>query len=195
MTPTLKGVMRAASLVVLVAAGAVPQARAEVVAKFRATGAFMSASGLESSGCAWFYVQVNRGGTKAAQQTWLYYSVYDACSGESSYGYGLVPNSVLATRASVSSLDVTPAEVPGFQAVGLTGRILLHARADGRFSYSFSGHSRQQMRDRAVRSHGSSTSQSAGLGGSFFGYLVTSAGGEVGESREKWMEIEQGGAG
>lgn len=195
MTPTLDKLMRVASLVVLVAAGTVYEARAEVVAKFKASGAFMSAWGVESSGCTWFSVHVNRGGAKNAQQTWLYYSVYDACSGESSYGYGQVPNSVFVTRAKTSSLDVTPAGLPGFYAVGVTGRILLQAEADGVNSYSFSGHSREQIGERALRSHGSYTAQSAGLTGSIFGLPIANAWSHVGESKDKWMEIEQGGAG
>ena len=55
---------------------------ATVVSSFQSKGAYASFSG-QYDACMWVYVSVSRGGPVGTQETYLYYSAYNACTGES----------------------------------------------------------------------------------------------------------------
>jgi len=160
--------------------------------KFKANGSYISLSGYDASGCVWTSLYVNRGGTRAQPQTYLYYSSVDFCtSTELAYGSGVIPNAAFKSNGHRATLDLSPASVSGFEAVGNTGRIQLAVDADSAWSYEFSGHERSSSATFTVQWHGSRTYNSAQAAGRVSGVQIDQLRGELGESRDMYLEFER----
>jgi hypothetical protein len=167
-------------------------ASAGVVAKHRGNGAFASVYGTDTSGCRWIYLDVSRGGTTAAPQTWLYYDVFDACNGQTeSRGFGQIPNSDLKVSQKSTVLTTTPSSNGEFYAEGAAGSINITWTADGAFTSTYSGHSRVEYADRLVQSHGSWTYSSASAQGQLLSTTVSNVG-SIGSGRDRFLEVEKG---
>lgn len=163
------------------------------VRKSKGNGAYISASGTDASGCVWSELYVSRTGTKAAPQTWMYYYVYNTCSGEwIAYGDGLIANTSLKTTQKAATLTVTPTASANFYAAGSAGPMQITVTADGAYSYSYSGHSRAEYGGHIYQSHGAWTYQSATVSGTIFGMAFANMHGQIGEGRDKYMEIDRG---
>ena len=156
-------------------------------------GAYMVAQGTDSSGCVSLWLYVGRSGTKAAPTTWMNYSVYDMCAGQSiGSGDGVVPNTTFKITGNRNTLTITPSAVAGFNTQGLTGQIKATVTADGLYSSTYSGHSRWEYAGHVSQSHGMWTSQSATVSGNLLGFQFGSAAGSIGENRDRQMQIDRG---
>jgi hypothetical protein len=178
------------AMIVLALGGTVS---AGVVAKHRGNGAFANVFGPDASGCKWIYLDVGRGGTTAAPQTWLYYDVYDGCTGlTESRGWGAIPNSDLKVSQKSTVLTTTPSANSEFYAEGAAGSINITWKADGSYTYTFSGHSRVEYADRLMQSHGSWTNNTAAVEGQLLSVTVANIPGSIGSGRDRFLEIEKG---
>jgi hypothetical protein len=183
----------ASLLAFVLASAAPPVAMAGVVVKYKSNGSFLSLGGSDASGCIWFDMYVSRGGTKANPQTWMYYNIADYCSGEwLGSGDGVIPNTAFKATAKAATLSVTPSSLTNFNFWGVTGAIQLSVKPNGVYTYSFSGHHRAEYGNVMVQSHGSSTFKQIAGGGRAFGFEIPSVGGELGEGRDKYVEIVRG---
>jgi hypothetical protein len=168
-------------------------ASAQQTAHSKTNGAYVSASGNDSSGCVWFYVSASRGGTPQAPETYVYYDIYNQCASQwIAYGGGRVANTALKTTKNRATLIITPVASSNFQVEGLTGSLSLTWTADGLFSVSYSGHSRAEYGDHVYQSHGSWTSRSAKTIGNILGFDVGNVSASIGEGRDRYMEIDRG---
>jgi hypothetical protein len=168
-------------------------ASAGVVAKHRGNGAFANFYGSDTTGCRWIYLDVSRGGTQSAPQTWLYYDVYDACTGRTeSFGSGLIPNSDLRVSQKSTVLTTTPSTNGQFYAEGAAGSIDITWTSDGAYTYTFSGHTRLEYSDRLVQSHGSWTYATAGAQGQLLSVAVSNVYAFMGSGRDRFVEVEKG---
>src|SRR5688572_3645609 len=161
--------------------------------KFKANGSYISVGGYDGSGCVWTAIYVHRGGTRAQPQTYLTYYSVDVCtSTELAYGSGTISNARFKISGKRATLDVSPASVPGFDAVGNTGLIQLAVEADGTWTHEYSGHQRSASATFSYQWHGSTTYKSAQGAGRFFGVQLDQLHGELGDSREMSLEFEHG---
>jgi len=180
-------------LTVLVSMLAAATASAGPVTRSKGNGDYINVSGTDSSGCIWFYLYAVRTGTEAATQTYLFYDVYDRCTGLwIAYGSGSVPNTALKTTKKSATVALDAVSSATFYSEGAAGSIDVTLTADGLYSYSYSGHSRSEYAGHLYQSHGSWTSDSAAAAGSVLGFSFSAASGSVGESRDKYMEIDRG---
>jgi len=129
-------------------------AQAGQVAKYKNNGAYAEAAGSDT-GCRDFYVVVSRGGTTASPQTYLFYDVYDRCTGTWSWGSGTIPNASFNTGPKAMTLNFTGSTSGGFTAEGESLAITLTFTKDSVFTYTWSGHSRLEYYGHIVQHHGS----------------------------------------
>jgi hypothetical protein len=162
------------------------------VVRSKGNGAYVEAWGTDTTGCVWTYVNVSKGGTKAAPQTWMYYDVYDYCSGQwIAYGGGSISNTSLKVTGTTAKVTMTTSANASFYTEGLTGSVQLTFTADGFESSTYSGHYRSEYAGHKYQSHGTWTRQSATVSGSLLGYTIANMNGYFGEGRDKYMEIER----
>jgi hypothetical protein len=160
--------------------------------KFKANGSYISMAGYDASGCVWTAIYVNRGGTRAEPQTYLNYYSVDVCTGtELAYGWGSISNAALKISGNRATLDVSPASISGFESAGSTGRIQLAVEADRAWTYEYSGHERSASATFSFQRHGSATYKSAQAAGRVFGVQLDQLRGQLGESREMYLEFER----
>jgi hypothetical protein len=177
-----------AAAVALAASAASAESR-----KFKANGAYVSVSGYDASGCVWSAVDVYRGGTRAQPQTYLNYYSVDVCTWtQLAHGWGTISNTAFKINAKGATLDVNPASVSGFEAVGNMGRIQLAVEADGAFSYEYSGHERWTSGSFTSQRHGSASYKSAQGTCRLFGVPLDQLRGQLGDSRDMYLEFERG---
>lgn len=161
--------------------------------KFKANGSYISVGGYDASGCVWTAIYVHRGGTRAQPQTYLNYYSVDVCTWtELAYGSGAISNAAFKIAGKRATLDVSPASVSGFEAAGNTGRIQLAVEADGGWTYESSGHQRSTSATFTSQWHGSATYKSAEGAGRLFGVQIDQLRGELGDSRDMYLEFERG---
>jgi len=159
--------------------------------KFKANGSYIWVAGSDASGCVWTSISVYRGGTRAQPQTYLNYYSVDVCTwSDLAYGSGAISNASFKTTGKRATLDVTPASVSGFEAVGNTGRIQLTVEADAVWTYESSGHQRAESATYTFQWHGSSTYKSAQGAGRVLGVQLDQLRGEMGDSRDMYLEFE-----
>jgi hypothetical protein len=175
------------------AALAAGSAIAGPIVKVKGEGAFLSISATDPSGCLMAQINVSRVGPKASQSTWMSYNVLDSCTERwVASGYGTIPNAAFKAANKSATLVLTPSSVSGFFQEGLTGSIDLTVIPNGVSSYTFSGHSQTKSADRVSRSHGTWTSTDVAGSGSVLGIELATLGGQLGESRDRYMELERG---
>jgi hypothetical protein len=185
--------LRFTGAAVLLSALTATTAAAGQVARSTGNGTYISVSGSDTSGCIWFYMYASRGGTTQAPQTYVYYDVYNGCSGQwIAYGGGRVANTALKATKKSATLNVTSANNADFYSEGSTGSVTLTITADGLGSYSYSGHSRSEFAGHMYQSHGTWTSKTATASGSILGFDIGNASASLGEGRDKVIEIERG---
>ena len=161
--------------------------------KFKANGSYISVDGYDASGCVWTGIYVHRGGTRAQPQTYLSYYSWDVCTSTYlAYGSGTIANAAFKINGKRATLDVSPASVSGFEAAGNTGRIQLAVEADSAWTYEYSGHQRSASATFTSQWHGSTTYKSAQAAGSLFGVQIEQLRGQLGDSRDMYLEFERG---
>jgi len=161
------------------------------VSKFTNDGAYARFYGY--SGCLWVYLDVGRGGPKQTPHTWLYYEMYDHCSGWEllASGSGTVPNSAFTTSNKGADFSVTTSNSPGLFTTGATGDISVSFTRDGIYQYTFTGHSSVSYLDRTtIKWHGSSSFGTATASGTLIGATVSQLNGEIGEGRDRQITVE-----
>ena len=165
-------------------------ASAGPVSKFTNEGAYASAYG--SAGCVYVFLEVSRGGPKSAPQTFLYYELYDMCSGWRllAGGSGMIPNSAFTVNKKGSALSMTTDASPTFFTTGATGTLSLIFTGDGAYRATITGHNSVSYLDRTIRWHGSSSYGSAGVSGTLLGWTISQLSGQLGEGRGKEITIE-----
>jgi hypothetical protein len=185
---TTRVLVLTAAAVALAASAASAESR-----KFKANGSYISVDGYDASGCVWTAIYVYRGGTRTQPQTYLSYYSWDVCtSTELAYGWGTISNAALKINGKRATLDVSPASVSGFEAAGNTGRIQLAVEADSAWTYEYSGHQRSSSATYTSQWHGSTTYKSAQGAGRLFGVQIDQLRGQVGDSRDMYLEFERG---
>jgi hypothetical protein len=187
----LRSLLTVACAAAVTASGSVVSA--QPVAKVKGNGAYISVGVSDTSGCITGYVHVSKSGTSASPTTWMSYDVYDTCAAQwLAYGSGQIPNTAFKTTGKSASLSVTPSAVPGFFMEGAMGAFRLTVTPTGAWTSSYSGHIRHQFVDRLIHSHGAWTYKQATATGTALGYQIGTTWGEMGEGRDKFMEIERG---
>ena len=193
MPSTLRRNTHRTAAVTLLMAGMTASAFAGPVTRVKGNGAYLSVSGYDASGCIYSSLTAAKTGTNAAPQTFLYYDMYDLCAGQwIGSGNGYIPNSALKVGNKTATLAVTPSSTADFYTEGLTGPIRLTLKADGVESASFSGHWRAEFSGHTYQSHGAWTSKSAAVTGAIFGAAAESLIGSLGDSRDRYIEIDRG---
>jgi len=183
---------RVAVLSILVLAATHTSAFADPVAKFTNNGAYAFAYGVDVSGCVSTYVSVDRSGTKAAPQTWLYYNLYDRCASETiAFGYGTIPSTAFKVANQKISLNVNVATVGTLYREGITGTISLTFVADGAFKVTFSGHQTWSYPDFTLKEHGSWSASTSTVTGTLMNVNVASIQGQTGESLDREKQFER----
>jgi hypothetical protein len=161
--------------------------------RFTNNGAYISVYGTDASGCIGFYLNVSRGGTAQAPETWLSYFLYNQCTGEwIGDGAGLIPNSAFRPKPKSATLTITPSNTADFAMNGVSGTVKLTVAADGLFTQSFAGHSRVEYLGTMYHAHGSWTYRSGVAAGTLFGFDIAHALADLGEGRDRAMEIQRG---
>jgi hypothetical protein len=116
----------------------------------------------------------------------------DVCTWtELANGWGAISNAALKITGNRATLDVSPASVSGFEAAGNTGRIQLAVEADGAWTHEYSGHERSASATFSFQRHGSATYKSAQAAGRVFGVQLDQLRGQLGESRDMYLEFER----
>jgi hypothetical protein len=195
MTSTLKlhTALRYLAVTAFVCALATGNAFAGQTARSTGNGAYINVSGTDTSGCVWFYVYASKGGTTQAPETYMYYDIYNQCTGQwVAYGGGRIANSALKATKTSATLVVSPAGAAGFTTEGYTGSLNLKVTADGLYSSTYSGHAKTEYTGHMYQSHGSWTSKSATATGSLLGFDLAAVSASIGEGRDKAIEIERG---
>jgi hypothetical protein len=183
---------RIAAVTVLALIGAHGSASADAVSKVTGNGAYAYTWGYDSSGCMSLYVEVSRTGSKAAPQTWLYYSAYDVCAQRAlGFGYGNIPNAAFKTGSKQATLNIRVAPTTTFYSEGPAGAISLTFTPDGAFEQTYSGHWTVAWADLIVKAHGSWSSTSATVSGTVITTTFDGASGQTGESRDKQIQFER----
>lgn len=177
-----------ALVLVLVAIAHATVASAEV-SRFKSNGAFASASATDG-GCLWADVYVSRGGPASAPETYLGYSLYDACVSEYvAYGYGPVANSALQVSGNRAQLLVDVGGDPAFVTVGAVGRIDFKWFADKTTSYHWDGRSDYRTPTQRIMQRGSSDSNPAAASGTLIIMTFESGSGSVGTNKDMIREV------
>jgi hypothetical protein len=167
-------------------------ASAGQVYHFKNNGAYAEMSGSDSTGCIWFYVSVSRGGTMQAPETNAYYEMYNQCTSESvGWGSGRVANTSFKTSKKGATLTLSPSASADFSTSGAVGTLSITWIVDGVWSYSYSGHSRQEYAGTVYQTHGSWTYKTAKAAGTILGVEIGEAWTQIGEGRDRYMEIER----
>jgi hypothetical protein len=162
---------------------------AGVVSSFRSKGAFASLD-VQHDDCTWLNVSVSRGGPVAAPETYLSYSVYNTCTGESSWGYGRISNRAFTVSGKRSKLDTDPTTNPDMVTSGQAGRIALTWTADQNVRWSWDGRSESITPTQRIRSRGSYESSAASVVGNLLSFPVrTQSAGQVGKNRDMYTEV------
>jgi hypothetical protein len=162
-------------------------------AKFKGNGSYIQVYGSAANGCVWFYLYAGKSGTASAPTTYLYYDMYDSCSGQwSAYGGGQIANSALTVTKKGATLKMTPVDSSSFSVEGASGDVKLTLTADGVYSHRYSGHSRTEYSGHVYQHHGAWTSASAAVSGSFLGFALDHVYANFGEGRDKYMEFDRG---
>ena len=120
----------------------------------------------------------------------MYYDVYNECTSESAWGSGRVPNTAFKTTKKRASLVLSPTTSADFYACGTTGSLSITCTVDGVWSYSYSGHSRQEYAGTVIQAHGAWTYKTATAAGTILGFEIGDAWTQIGEGRDRYMEIE-----
>ena len=85
-----------------------PTALAGAPVRWKSNGSFLEVYGFDGA-CVYTYLHVSKGGTAAAPQTQLTYSVYDNCASVSiAGGEGLIANTAFKVSTKGATLVVTP---------------------------------------------------------------------------------------
>jgi hypothetical protein len=159
-----------------------------VVSSFKGQGVFASADG-QLDGCVWFWLSVNRGGAASAPETYLQYGTYDSCTGESSYGYGRIPNNQFVVSGKRSKLKVNPTASPEMYTEGRTGLIELTWTADQSVRWTWDGRSESITPTQRTRSRGKSDSSAASVVGTMLSLALNTKSASVGKNRDMFIEV------
>lgn len=159
-----------------------------VVSSFKSKGAFASMSA-QYDDCTWMYLSVSRGGPVDAPETYLYYSVYNGCTGESSWGSGRIPNRDFTVSGKKSKLNTNPTAIPEMSTGGQAGRIALTWTADQGIRWSWDGRSESITPTQRVRSRGSYDSAAASVAGSLLSFAIQTPSGQTGKNRDMYIEV------
>ena len=131
-------------------------------------------------------------GNTGSAQTFLYFSVYDACSERSiAWGTGTIPDSSLKISGSRASLNFAAAPSSTFTMEGSGGTLRLEVTKTSLWSSMFAGHSRYEYGTVAVQSVGSWTASSASVTGQVLGVEVVTSNGSIGRTRDRSVEIQK----
>ena len=175
-------------LTALLAAWSTTAMAGTVVSSFKSKGAFASMSA-QYDGCTWMYVSVSRGGPVEAPETYLYYSTYNNCTGESSWGSGRIPNRDFTVSGKRSKLNTDPLASADMVTSGHAGRIVLTWTADQGIRWSWDGRSESITPTQRVRSRGRSESSAASVAGTLLSFAIQTPSGQVGQNRDLYVEV------
>jgi hypothetical protein len=192
MTRTAMTIMLALNTALMLLGMSPHMAHAQQVGKYKSNGAYANANGTDAGGCRYFYISVARGGTTAAPETYLYYDIYDSCTGTWSWGNGTIPNAAFKSGNKTMTLNFTGSTSGGFYAEGESLAIALTFTRDSSFTNTWSGHSRWEYYGHVVHHHGSGTQHSAALSGSIDGSAVQAYWATTGTGRDRYIEFDRG---
>jgi hypothetical protein len=137
---------------------------------------------------------VSRGGDRANQQTFLFYSVVECspffCS-QIAGGFGQIPSGDFETQGTHYRLSTNTASNPGFFTfAGSPGVITIEWAPNGLFSQSFNGVRRFTQPGFSEQQSGQSTDQSATAIGNVVGFTIGSGNsGSISNSRDVRITI------
>jgi hypothetical protein len=161
----------------------------------RTQGNFASVDALDETGCLNVYLSVSPNGATTA---FLIYSVWDVCADvDVAFGVGLIPNTAFTvSNGSISvprtraTLSVTiPPHSDWFLSEGLVGTIDLTFVRTGPYFRSFIGSERLDDAGISVATHGSWHETSANVSGTVLGVPLAEAGGVIGSSKQRYIEL------
>jgi hypothetical protein len=170
------------AVLLLACAGAADAAAEDSKFKFTAEGAYASA-GL-SDGCVFASLWVARGGSSAAPETYLSYSVYDGCAGVLlAEGWGPIANSAFKTTSKGARLRLRVGVSDTFSSSGEIGLIDITWLADR--SVSWRSESRVEFRSptQRYRQRGRSEENPATATGTLIVTTFAGGSGYVGTNR------------
>jgi hypothetical protein len=161
----------------------------------RTQGNFASVDALDGTGCLNVFLSVSANGATTA---FLLYSVWDICANvEVAFGVGLIPDTAFTvSNGSISApktratLSVTiPPNSAWFFSEGLVGTIDLTFVRTGPYFRSVIGNERVDDAGISIASHGSWQETSANVNGTVLGATIAEAGGVIGSSKQRYIEL------
>jgi hypothetical protein len=177
-----------ALIAVVLVSGLTRPASAEVT-KFVSNNAWAWFDMFDGS-CAWTYLNVARYGTPDSIHTYINYSVYDVCVGDSIvYGSGEIENADFKVSSKRAKLQTDLNYDPNFYSIGVLGRVEVVWNIDKSISERFDGRYESRRPEQRLRQRGSWESKAAAATGSMIGLAVEGMAGGVGNSHDVSVEI------